>query len=108
MVRRENAFQSDLIDELEEMFPTCIILKNDANYIQAFPDLTIFYYDKWACLECKRSLNEPYQPNQEYYIELLDNMSFASMICPENKEAVLYELQCAFSSRRATCISKRK
>ncbi len=102
---RESIFQAHLKKELTEMFPGCIILKNDANEIQGFPDLTILYKNHWAVLECKKSLNEPYQPNQEYYLELCDDMSFASMICPENKEAVLYELQCAFTSRRATCIS---
>lgn len=107
MVRKENTFQSDLISELEDIFPNCIILKNDCNYIQGFPDLIVLYYDKWASLECKRSLHEPYRPNQEYYLEVLDDMSFASMICPENKEAVLYELQRAFSPRRTTRVSKR-
>jgi len=105
---RESKFQSNLIRELEEMFPGCIILKNDANYLQGFPDLTILYQKSWALLECKRSLNEPFRPNQEYYLGMCDEMSFASMICPENKEAVLYELQFAFTPRRATRISKRK
>lgn len=104
---RESRFQSELKNELSEMFPGCIILKNDANYIQGFPDLTILYKNMWAVLECKRSLYESYQPNQEYYIEELDAMSFASMICPENKEAVLYELQRAFSPRGAARFSKR-
>jgi hypothetical protein len=104
---RESKFQSDLIRELEELLPGCIILKNDANYIQGFPDLTILTKFGWAVLECKRSLNEPYQPNQEYYIEICDNMAFASMICPENREAVLYELQQAFSIRRITRFSQR-
>jgi len=104
---RESVFQSDLISDLEEMFPHCIILKNDTSYYQGFPDLTILYYNKWAALECKRSLKEPYQPNQEYYLEILDELSFASMICPENKEAVLYELQRAFQSSRTTRISQR-
>lgn len=105
---RESRFQADLISELHDLFPGCIVLKNDANYIQGFPDLTVLYQDKWAVLECKRSLYEPYQPNQEYYIEVLDDMSFSSMICPENREAVLYELQLAFSPRRATRVSKRQ
>lgn len=105
---RESQFQTKLKSELEELFPGCIILKNDANYLQGFPDLTILYNNKWAVLECKNNLNAPYQPNQDYYLEVLDNMSFASMICPENKEAVLYELQCAFTPRRAACVSKRQ
>lgn len=102
---RESQFQSKLKNELEELFPGCIVLKNDANYLQGFPDLTILYNNNWAVLECKKSLHEPFQPNQDYYLELLDHMSFASMICPENKEAVLYELQQAFAPRRTTRVS---
>lgn len=105
---RESQFQSDLISELRELFPGCIILKNDPTYIQGFPDLTILYGQSWAVLECKRSLYEPYRPNQEYYIDILDDMSFSSMICPENREAVLYELQRAFLPRRTARVSKRQ
>lgn len=102
---RESQFQAKLKEELEVLFPGCIILKNDANYLQGFPDLTILYKNLWAVLECKRSIKETFQPNQEYYLEICDGMSFASMICPENKEAVLYELQRAFTPRRAARIS---
>ena len=101
----ESKFQHNLKLKLTKMFPNCIILKNDANYLQGFPDLIILYKNRWAVLECKKSLKEDYQPNQEYYIEICDDMSFASMICPENEEAVLYELQLAFSSRGSARIS---
>lgn len=97
---RESKFQSELIKELNRIFRGCVILKNDANYIQGFPDLTILYRDKWAVLECKRSANEKFQPNQEYYISELDDMSFARVIYPENKEEVLDELQRALQSYR--------
>jgi hypothetical protein len=103
---RESRFQRNLILELEEMFPGCIIMKNDCNYIQGIPDLTILFGKHWAVLECKRSMEEDYEPNQEYYLDRLDNMSFAAMICPENKEAVLYELQQSFSTRRTARFSK--
>lgn len=104
---RESKFQAELITELKSMFPGCIVLKNDANYLQGFPDLTILYQNMWAVLECKKSLYEPYQPNQEYYIEVLDDMSFSSMICPENREAVLNELQNALRPRRSARFSQR-
>ena len=103
----ESAFQSEIIKELKELFPECIVIKNDSNYIQGIPDLLVLYKKYWAALECKKSLYEPYQPNQEYYIDQMDDMSFASMICPENKEEVLYELQQAFSFRRTARIFKR-
>lgn len=102
----ESRFQLRLIDELKELFHGCIVLKNDANYIQGFPDLTILYKDRWATLECKRSENENRQPNQHYYVEVTNQMSFSAFIYPENKEEVLNELQSAFRSRRATRISR--
>ena len=92
----ENKFQSNLIKELKRIFPGCIIVKNDPNYIQGFPDLTIFYKNKWAALECKKSKNASRQPNQEYYVDKLDGMSFARFISPENKEEILDELYQTF------------
>jgi hypothetical protein len=100
MSKLESQFQADLILDIKDLFPGCIVLKNDEQYIQGIPDLLILYRKQWAALECKRSMNEPYRPNQEYYIEQMDMMSFASMICPENKEAVLHDIQQAFQSRR--------
>lgn len=96
MAVKENAFQAALIKELKTLFPGCIILKNDPNYIQGFPDLTILYNDRWAVLECKKSMSASKRPNQEYYIDLLGEMSYAAFICPENREDVLDELQQAF------------
>ena len=93
---RESAFQHQLIEELRAIFPGCIVLKNDPNYLQGVPDLLILWGNHWAMLECKRSESAPHRPNQEYYVNLLDEMSFASFIYPENKEAVLNDLQHAF------------
>lgn len=104
---RESQYQAYLIELLHELFPGCYILKNDANYIQGFPDLLILYRNMWAVLEVKRSLHEPYQPNQEYYIAQLNQLSFASMICPENQEEVIHALQSALGTRRSTRLSQR-
>lgn len=102
---RESEFQSKLIKELKMIFEGCVVLKNDANYIQGFPDLLILFEDKWAALEVKRSENSPTQPNQEYYVDILDGMSFAGFIYPENKEEVLSDLQSAFGSGRLARVS---
>lgn len=104
----ENKFQSELITEIEGLFPGCVVLKNDASYIQGFPDLTILYLDKWAVLESKKGAHEKKQPNQDYYVNGLNKMSFGSFIYPENKKEVLDELQQAFGVRRPTRISKSK
>lgn len=95
---KENGFQSNLIRELKRLFPGCVILKNDPNYLQGFPDLTILYRDRWAVLECKRSANEAHQPNQDFYVDMLNDMSYSAFIYPENKERILYDLQQAFES----------
>ncbi|MDD6759947.1 MAG: hypothetical protein PUD99_00900 [Turicibacter sp.] len=93
MGRLERDFQAKLIKELKVMFKGCIIVKNDPNYIQGIPDLLILYNDRWAALEVKKSATAHHQPNQEYYVDLMDQMSFAAFIYPENKEEILYELQ---------------
>lgn len=95
---RENKFQSELIKEIKERIPGCIVFKNDPNYIQGFPDITILYEDRWAILECKREKNASRQPNQDYYVDMLNRMSYSNFIYPENKEEILDELQRSFES----------
>lgn len=104
----ENKFQSDLIKEIKEMFPGCLVLKNDPNYIQGIPDLLILHHGKWASLECKKSGKEKPRPNQEYYVGKMDEMSFSRFVYPENKEEVLDGLQSAFKSSGKARVSKRK
>lgn len=104
----ENKFQSKLIKEIKDMLPDCIVLKTDPNYIQGFPDLLILWRDKWALLEVKKSNDAPYQPNQEYYIELLDRMSFSRTIYPGNKEEVLNAIQQSFGFKRRSLVFKSK
>lgn len=94
----ERNFQADLINDIKEMFKGCLVLKNDPDYIQGIPDLLILYKEKWAALECKKSAKAIKQPNQEYYVDQMDGMSFSRFVYPENKEAVLNELQQAFKS----------
>lgn len=92
----ERDFQAKLIQELKAVFPGCMVMKLDSGYIQGMPDLLILYQDKWAALECKKSALAKKQPNQEYYVRQMNEMSFARFICPENKEEIFYELQQTF------------
>lgn len=94
----EKDFQARLIKEIKELLPGCLIMKNDPTYIQGIPDLTILHGDKWAALECKRDGSASHRPNQDYYVGMMDNMSFARFISPDNKEEVLRELQSALRS----------
>lgn len=94
--RLESGFQDRLIKDLKDMFPGCMTFKMDQ--IQGIPDLLVLYNDKWCALECKKSLTAKRRPNQEYYVGLMDKMSFSRFICPENKEEVLRELQQTFTT----------
>jgi len=96
----ESAFQAALIKDLRNLFPGCIILKNDPNYLQGFPDLLILFGTRWAALECKQSSRSRNQTNQNYYVELADKMSYASFVHPSNRERILDELQQALRPRR--------
>lgn len=97
-MKKENEYQAKLIKKLKAMFPTAMIQKLDANYIQGIPDLLILFGKKWAVLECKRSRISPHQPNQDDYVEMMDSMSFARFIYPENEEEVLHDLQRSFET----------
>ena len=94
----ESEFQKSLINDLKQRFPGCIVMKNDANYIQGIPDLLVLYKDHWAALECKKSSTAKKRPNQDHYVNKMNEMSFSRFVYPENKEEVLDELQQAFES----------
>lgn len=100
MSKLESKFQKELMDEIREQYPGCVILKNDSSYIQGFPDWTILYKDRWAVLEAKRERGAKKQPNQEYYVDKLDKMSFSRFVYPENKDEVLEDLERVFKRRR--------
>lgn len=98
---RESAFQHNLIQRLKQRYFGCIVLKNDSSYIQGIPDLLVLYEDKWAMLEVKRDEREARKsrekyPNQSYWIDELNSMSFASYIYPENELEVLMEIDKIF------------
>lgn len=107
-MKNENKFQSQLIKKIKERLPGTIILKNDPNYIQGIPDLTIFYKNKWATLECKKSARAAHQPNQDYYIDKMNNMSYSAFVYPENEEDILDELQRSLQSKGMSRIPRSK
>ena len=97
---RESKFERDTIRKIKDMFPGCIVLKNDASYLQGIPDRLILFENMWAMLEFKRDVKAAEQPNQAYYVEKLNEMSFAAFIFPANEKEVLHGLQVAFGTRR--------
>lgn len=102
----ETAYQKNLIRKLYAIFPGCVILRNDPRYQQGMLDLTLLWGRNWASLEVKASEDAAVQPNQNFFVQQLDNMSFAAFIYPENEEEVLGALQQAFEPPRRARLSK--
>lgn len=92
--RLESGFQDKLIKDLKNLFPGSMVFKMDQ--IQGIPDLLILWKDKWFSLECKKGVGAKRQPNQEYYVDLMNKMSFSRFVCPENREEILNELHKTF------------
>lgn len=108
MGKRENDYQSGLIDRIKDRFDGCMVLKNDSSYIRGIPDLLVLYKDKWGALECKREKKASHRPLQDYYVKKMNDMSYSSFINPDNEQEVLDEMEQAFTSRRTTRVSRRK
>ena len=94
MGKLEKNFQRNLIKELEQIYnnPDSDVITKFED-IQGYPDILILHHDQWAMLECKKSKDAPHRPNQDFYVNRLNKMSFARFIYPENKEEVLNDLQ---------------
>lgn len=101
----ERTFQGILIRQIRDLFPGCIVLKNDPTYIQGIPDIIILFREKWAALEVKKDGRARRQPNQEHYIHQMNLMSYASFVCPENVKDVLDDLQHTFGTFRSARFS---
>lgn len=104
---RESKFEQELITDLMELFPGCVILKNDSSFFQGIPDRLILFGDRWAAFEVKAYPTAKHQQNQDYYVKLFNDMSFAAFVYPQNKEWFLNELQQALRPRRRARFSKR-
>ena len=104
----ERDYQSRLIRRIENMWPACVIMKQDTSFYQGVPDLIILHKNGWAMLEVKESEKASRRPNQEYYVDFYNGMSFAAFISPENEEDVLHDLQQALQLGRPARVSKRQ
>mgnify|MGYP003608343340 CR=1 FL=1 len=96
----ERDFQKNLIQELKERFPACVVMQNASSYIQEIPDLTVLYRDRCVVPELKPASGSSRRPNQSFYVEKLNEMSYAAYIHPGNKEQVLDEVQRSFKTCR--------
>lgn len=104
----ESVFKKKLINRILREFPGAIVLKADANNIQGITDNFILFEDRWAAFEAKRNRLAPHQPNQDYYVDLLNRMSYASFVYPENEEQFIHEIQQSLRPNRPTRLPVRK
>lgn len=96
-----NGYSYRLRQTLKDRFPGCTILRNDpSSNFQGVPDITILYQDRWAMLEIKRDGKAKRQPNQAFFVDKFNDMSFCAFIHPDNEEDVLNDLQHAFQAGR--------
>ncbi len=105
--QREGRYKTQLTGRIEKRFGSrCLVVRLDAGLRQGVPDmLLLFEGGFWAALEGKTSETSPHQPNQPYYVDLMDKLSFAAFIYPENEEAVLNELEQEFEAHWAARLS---
>lgn len=96
MGKLESRFESETCRILRDLFPGCILLKNDSRSQQGIPDRLLLWRGNWAFLEFKKSANEAEEPNQRYFVEYAERWAFGAFIYPENAEEVLDALQQAF------------
>lgn len=99
MAKKENKFKAELKKELKDLFPGCVLVDMNPNEQQGVSDLLILYRFTWAMLECKREADSSHRPNQDYFVEKFNEMSFAAFIYPENREEVLHDLESTFAAR---------
>jgi len=99
-MKAETKYQASVIRRLANEFPGCVVIRLDPRYVQGYPDLLILYETQWAGLEVKLSADAPTEPNQSYYVEMFDNMSYCAFIYPDNEDVIFYDLQQTLCPRR--------
>lgn len=104
----ENRFKTNLVKKIKKLLPGCMIFHLDPSEKQGIPDLIVLYKNRWGALEGKKTIKASHRPNQDYYVDIMNKMSFASFIYPENEEEVLNDLCKALRPRRSSRISGSK
>lgn len=86
----ERDFQHKLVKRLRTEIPGSIVMKADANQVQGIPDLLILAHGRFASLEVKRSASASHRPNQDYFVQKInDDGGFASFVDPSNEDDVV-------------------
>lgn len=93
----ERDFQAKLVKKIKKTIPGASVMKTDPNQIQGIPDLLILHKGRFASLEVKRSSNASRRPNQEYFVNKInDDGGFARFVDPSNESEVISELETYF------------
>lgn len=90
---REGKFQTWFREQLEFHFPGSVVVKLDTRYKTGVPDLIMLWEDKWATFEVKADAKAAHRPLQDYYVQMMNDMSFSAFVHPENFEEVLDAVQ---------------
>ena len=106
--QREGRYKTRLTKRIEDRFPGCMVLRLDPSSLQGVPDILVLWGRHWATLEGKMYEGAPTEPNQPYYVELMNSMSFSAFIHPDNEEEILHALQHAFEVCGDTCVPQRQ
>lgn len=67
------------------------------NNFWGIPDSYFFFGPNWGALESKRSSTASRRVHQEYYVNLLNSMSYARFLHPGNEKEILDEMEYLFS-----------
>jgi len=96
---KETDFKGALYKEIRTRCPGSEVVPNDANYLQGFPDATVYLPNgRFVLLEGKKTTNSARQPNQDYYVNHSPFAKNAMFVSPENKEEVLDEIERRYKS----------
>lgn len=104
-IKKETKFERELMKDLEELLPGCYIFKLDPTQYYGIPDRLILWQQHWIALECKESEDAEVQPNQPWHVEVMNNMSFAAFVYPENRKEILDAICSTFGVGRYARVS---
>lgn len=95
---KEGEYQNQLCEKIRKRIPGALIMKTDPTFIQGIPDLLIVKDKRWAALEVKKSEKASHRPNQDFYVNKMNNWSYAAVIFPENEKEIIDELERTFTT----------
>lgn len=90
---KESDFQAKVIKQLKAMGLAVVKNQSGPGVPTGFPDITAFGEGIYFCLECKASARAKKQPRQDYWVNKLNEWSYAAFIYPSNYDKVMSEIK---------------